>query len=206
MLILQSLLVIAQGVIAVSMIALILLQHGRGADAGTSFGGGSSSAVFGSRGPANFLSRTTAVLAALFVVNCLTLAYLAREQAQSGSVLESLEAPRSPEQDAFTDATVPVMPEAQDDAGAAVPVMPEDQDDADAAITVEPATVPILPEMEPAADAVLPGADPGTGIGRTAEEGFYEGLVSPGDLPELPDAEPPAAVREAASPEDSASP
>jgi preprotein translocase subunit SecG len=52
--------------IAVSMIALILMQRGAGADAGSGFGGGASSTVFGARGSANFLSRSTAVLAALF--------------------------------------------------------------------------------------------------------------------------------------------
>ncbi|MEO7936185.1 MAG: preprotein translocase subunit SecG [Dokdonella sp.] len=52
--------------IAVSMIALILMQRGAGADAGSGFGGGASSTVFGARGSANFLSRSTAVLAGLF--------------------------------------------------------------------------------------------------------------------------------------------
>ena len=52
--------------IAVSMIALILMQRGAGADAGSGFGGGASSTVFGARGSANFLSRSTAVLAGMF--------------------------------------------------------------------------------------------------------------------------------------------
>jgi preprotein translocase subunit SecG len=54
--------------IAVAMIVLILLQRGAGADAGSGFGGGASGTVFGSRGSANFLSRSTAVLAGLFML------------------------------------------------------------------------------------------------------------------------------------------
>lgn len=70
-------------IIAFLLITLVLLQHGKGADAGANFGGGGSSqSVFGSGGTATFLSRTTAVVAALFFVTSLTLAYLASQQAK----------------------------------------------------------------------------------------------------------------------------
>lgn len=63
--------------LALSIIGLVLLQQGRGADAGAGFGaGGSSGSLFGARGAASFLSRTTAVLATLFFGTSLTLAYL----------------------------------------------------------------------------------------------------------------------------------
>jgi len=78
---------------AIAMIGLILMQHGKGADAGAAFGGGAGSAsLFGASGGANFLSRTTAVLAALFLACTLGLAYFGnlRTAAPSGgSVLES---------------------------------------------------------------------------------------------------------------------
>ena len=75
---------------AVAMIGLVLLQHGKGADMGAAFGGGASGSLFGASGGANFLSRTTAVLAAVFFVCTLLLAYLsnARPAASSSSVLE----------------------------------------------------------------------------------------------------------------------
>lgn len=77
---------------AIGMIGLILMQHGKGADAGAAFGGGAGSAsLFGASGGANFLSRTTAVLAGVFLVCTLGLAYFGnlRTAAPSGSVLES---------------------------------------------------------------------------------------------------------------------
>ena len=62
---------------AISVIGLVLVQHGKGADMGAAFGSGASGSLFGSTGSANFLSRTTAVLAAVFFITSLTLAYIA---------------------------------------------------------------------------------------------------------------------------------
>lgn len=59
--------------VAAAVIVLVLLQHGKGADMGAAFGSGASSTVFGARGSANFLSRTTAILATIFFVTSLTL-------------------------------------------------------------------------------------------------------------------------------------
>ena len=73
---------------ALAMIGLILIQHGKGADMGAAFGSGSSGSLFGASGSANFLSRTTAVLAAVFFVATLALAYFGNARpANSGSVL-----------------------------------------------------------------------------------------------------------------------
>jgi preprotein translocase subunit SecG len=75
---------------ALGMIGLILIQHGKGADMGAAFGGGSSGSLFGASGSANFLSRTTAVLASVFFVATLALAYFGNARpAGSGSVLET---------------------------------------------------------------------------------------------------------------------
>jgi preprotein translocase subunit SecG len=83
--------------VGLAVIGLVLLQHGKGADVGASFGGGASGSVFGSSGSANFLSRTTAVLAALFFVTSLTLTYIASHaNRQSGSALEGVVLPKSP--------------------------------------------------------------------------------------------------------------
>lgn len=74
---------------ALGMIGLILVQHGKGADMGAAFGSGSAGSLFGASGSANFLSRTTSVLAVLFFVSTLALAYFGNARpASSGSVLE----------------------------------------------------------------------------------------------------------------------
>ncbi|HSW18207.1 MAG TPA: preprotein translocase subunit SecG [Ramlibacter sp.] len=79
---------------ALGMIGLILVQHGKGADMGAAFGSGGSGSLFGASGSANFLSRTTAVLATAFFVCTLGLAYFAGARpAESGSVLERAGAP-----------------------------------------------------------------------------------------------------------------
>ena len=76
---------------ALIMIGLILVQHGKGADMGAAFGSGSSGSLFGASGSANFLSRTTAVLATVFFICTLALAYFGnlRPVSGGGSVLES---------------------------------------------------------------------------------------------------------------------
>ena len=80
---------------ALGMIGLILLQHGKGADMGAAFGSGASGSLFGATGSANFLSRTTAVLAAVFFVCTLALAYFSHsvKPVSSGSVLERAAVP-----------------------------------------------------------------------------------------------------------------
>src|SRR6202008_4187693 len=76
---LQTIVLIAHVGIALLIIGLVLLQRGKGADAGTGFGAGASGTVFGARGSATFFSRATGVLATLFFVTSLTLAYLATQ-------------------------------------------------------------------------------------------------------------------------------
>lgn len=78
---------------ALAMIGLILVQHGKGADMGAAFGSGGSGSLFGASGSANFLSRTTAVLATVFFVATLSLAYFGNlRPASTGSVLEGVAA------------------------------------------------------------------------------------------------------------------
>jgi preprotein translocase subunit SecG len=79
----------AQMLSALAMIGLILVQHGKGADMGAAFGSGGSGSLFGASGSANFLSRTTAVLATVFFVATLSLAYFGNlRTTASGSVLD----------------------------------------------------------------------------------------------------------------------
>ena len=87
--VLMTLILVVQMLSALAMIGLVLVQHGKGADMGAAFGSGGSGSLFGATGGANFLSRTTAVLAAVFFACTLLLAYLGNARPQSsGSVLE----------------------------------------------------------------------------------------------------------------------
>jgi preprotein translocase subunit SecG len=74
-----TLFLVAHVVVAVALVALVLLQQGKGADAGAAFGSGASTTMFGSQGSASFLSRTTAILATVFFLTSLTLAYFATQ-------------------------------------------------------------------------------------------------------------------------------
>ena len=100
---------------ALVMIGLILIQHGKGADMGAAFGGGASGSLFGSSGSANFLSRATGALAAVFFCTSLALSYIATNQPRSGA---------SSVIDAAKSVTVPATPPAPV-APAATPVNPD---------------------------------------------------------------------------------
>lgn len=98
----QQVLLGLQVLLAVTIIGLVLIQQGRGADAGASFGGGGSGSMFGSRGPASFLAKLTGGMAALFFLNSIGLAYLAADAVRSQSVVErAMQAP---------DTSVPAIP------------------------------------------------------------------------------------------------
>ena len=87
---LQTLAVVFHVLLAVAIIGIVLLQRGKGADAGAGFGAGASGTVFGARGSANFLSRTTAVLATLFFLTSLGLTYLFSQQKAPTSVVDTV--------------------------------------------------------------------------------------------------------------------
>src|SRR5574342_405387 len=86
-----TLILIVDVVVALAMIGLVLLQHGKGADVGAAFGSGASGSLFGASGSANFLSRTTAVLAVVFFLTTFALAYLVSHKPRaSGGVMDSV--------------------------------------------------------------------------------------------------------------------
>jgi preprotein translocase subunit SecG len=74
---------------ALGVIALVLLQHGKGADMGASFGSGASGSLFGVSGSSNFMSRATAICVVVFFATSLTLAYMASHKSTGGSVIKS---------------------------------------------------------------------------------------------------------------------
>jgi preprotein translocase subunit SecG len=83
-------------IVAIAVIVMVLLQHGKGADMGAAFGSGSSGSLFGATGSANFLSRGTAILATLFFLTSLGLAYFGLQQQKPASVLERTAVPTQP--------------------------------------------------------------------------------------------------------------
>jgi preprotein translocase subunit SecG len=108
-------------VVALGIIFLVLLQHGKGADMGAAFGSGSSGSLFGATGSANFLSRTTAALAVVFFLTSLGLAYMATHKPNTGgSVMQGVTslpaaAPApAPAGDVPKPADVPAGPKAND--------------------------------------------------------------------------------------------
>ncbi len=88
---LQALLLIVQVICAISLIAFILIQHGKGADAGAAFGSGASATVFGAAGSGNFLTKTTTALAFVFLINSLILAWIAKERSIEARELNIVE-------------------------------------------------------------------------------------------------------------------
>ena len=134
----QQLLTVLQILVCVSLIGLVLLQQGKGADAGAAFGSGGSGTIFGSRGSASFLSWATGVLAAVFFFNSIALAYMSGQSVERASVTErfgtSTEAPaateRVPEPGTFV-TDVPDLPadgSAPTNQGSDVPDMPDSAD------------------------------------------------------------------------------
>lgn len=90
----ETLVWVVHVIIAIVVIVLVLLQHGKGADMGAAFGGGSSGSLFGATGSANFLSRSTAILATLFFLTSLGLAYFGLQQHKSSaSVMDGVSQP-----------------------------------------------------------------------------------------------------------------
>ena len=139
-------------VIALAIIGLVLLQHGKGADMGSGFGGGASASLFGATGSANFLSRTTAVLATVFFILSLALAYFASNRPKSESgILDAVKT----EKPASDVPQAPQKPGAEAPKPAAELAKPAAEEAKPAAEAAKPAT----DAAKPGADAAKPGAD-----------------------------------------------
>jgi len=114
--------------VALGIVGLVLMQHGKGADAGAAFGagaaGGASGSVFGAKGSSNFLSRSTGILATVFFLTSLSMAYMSRSVEAPSSLMEqqsimqdTTDAPKSVESMETTD--IPVVPAAPTQEGSA---------------------------------------------------------------------------------------
>ena len=119
-----SLLLTVHILVALGIIGLVLMQHGKGADMGAAFGSGASGSLFGATGSANFLSRTTGVLAAVFFATSLSLAYVASSKPKTtGSVMEETVQSQPVSKPSAAGEEVPAAPvdggpKGNDDAGA----------------------------------------------------------------------------------------
>ncbi len=133
----QTLAVVFHVLLAASIIGLVLLQRGKGADAGAGFGAGASGTVFGSRGSGSFLSRTTAILATLFFITSLGLSYLFSQRSEPTSVVDQLQ----------TEQTVPAPAPAAPPAGM-LPSVPESMPSTAPSTLPEPAQAPASGESE----------------------------------------------------------
>jgi preprotein translocase subunit SecG len=89
----QTILVVLHLMLAIGIVTLVLLQHGKGADAGAAFGSGASATVFGAKGSASFLSRATAIMATLFFVSSMALAYFASQTSEQQGLMDTVELP-----------------------------------------------------------------------------------------------------------------
>jgi preprotein translocase subunit SecG len=115
----QKIALIVHTLIALSIIALVLLQRGKGADAGAAFGAGASGTVFGARGSGSFFSRATAVLATAFFASSLTLAYLSSQRGgEQESLLEGVPAVEAeevaPQEEVVPNADMPALDAVED--------------------------------------------------------------------------------------------
>lgn len=147
----QTILTVLHLFLAIGLIGLILIQHGKGADMGAAFGSGASSTVFGARGSGNFLSRSTAVLATVFFLTSMTLAYFAAQVGEPEGLMDAVD-------------QVPVAPAVEVGGEGMVDVPPPASAIGDGSDVPPPAAVEVAPrgvESVPAApEAVTPGAVP----------------------------------------------
>ena len=110
----QTTVLIIHTVIALAIIGLVLLQRGKGADAGAAFGAGASGTVFGARGSTSFFSRATAILATAFFATSLTLAYMSSQRTTApDSLIESLPQAEAPanQPETSADELLPELPD-----------------------------------------------------------------------------------------------
>jgi preprotein translocase subunit SecG len=174
--------------VGLSVIGLVLLQHGKGADMGAAFGGGASGSLFGASGSANFLSRTTGVLATVFFISSLTLSYIAGSHPKPQSSI--MEMPIKPESGIPTDIK-PEIPTREVPATVPVPVEPTKKGEAGApTVGKDKATAPeadASTELGKATDK-LPTPSPAAGKKGEAEKkaGTKPSKPAPADKPAVP--------------------
>lgn len=168
----QTILNVLHLFLAIGLVGLVLIQHGKGADAGAAFGSGASATVFGARGSGNFLSRATAALATLFFLTSMALAYFASQVGEPEGLMEGVELPAAPAPSAVqVQQDVPAVPgggggvQTTDVPAVPQPAAPaQSVPQAPAAETAPPETAPVsapaaeVPAAAPVPEAPVPAA------------------------------------------------
>ncbi len=145
--------IVVHVLLGLSIIGLVLMQHGKGADAGAAFGSGSSGSVFGAQGAASFLSRTTAILATLFFLTSLGLAFLTGNTGEPVDIMDApeiSEVPLTDDNASATSDTAPAAPVAD------LPVVTESLKEAETTVkeTAETVTQKAQQATETAVDSI----------------------------------------------------
>lgn len=157
----QTILVVVQVFLSLGLIALVLIQHGKGADAGAAFGSGASATVFGAQGSGSFLTRLTAIIATLFFLTSIALGYFAAQTGEKKGMMDKL------------DGTVVVDPaKAPVEQPKAVSDVPEAPAAAEGKAAVSDVPVVQAPAAEKKDEGAVLGTDPGAQIpGKPAAAG-----------------------------------
>ncbi|MEW7973890.1 MAG: preprotein translocase subunit SecG [Candidatus Thiodiazotropha endolucinida] len=133
----QTILTVFHIFLAVGLVGLILIQHGKGADMGAAFGSGASGTVFGAKGSASFLTRTTALLATLFFITSMVMAYFASQRNEQVGVMEALDQAPAVQMEEVQQSDIPPVP-VESDIPAIVPPAEEATPAIEAVPPVEP--------------------------------------------------------------------
>jgi preprotein translocase subunit SecG len=156
----QLILTVLHLLLAIGLVGLILIQHGKGADAGAAFGSGASATVFGSRGSGSFLTRTTAILATIFFLTSIALAYYAARVGEPGGLMDEVDEPVAIAPDlsdlpptAAPEALTPAPAPAPDRADTDLPPAPAARIEGDVPEIADPPEEKVGPVAAEAADA-----------------------------------------------------
>jgi preprotein translocase subunit SecG len=162
----QTILIVFHLFLAVGLIGLILIQHGKGADMGAAFGSGASGTVFGAKGSGSFLTRLTAGLATLFFITSMVMAYFAAQRDDNVDVLGGIELPAAVEEQSVPQSDIPLVPAADssdmppivtDEPASEVPVAPVESGDVPAVdVQVESAVEAAVSEDAAATETPAP--------------------------------------------------
>jgi preprotein translocase subunit SecG len=162
----QTILIVFHLFLAVGLVGLILIQHGKGADMGAAFGSGASGTVFGAKGSASFLTRLTAGLATLFFITSMVMAYFASQRDDNVDVLGGIELPAAVEEQSVPQSDIPPVPAADssdmppivtDESVSEVPAAPVESGDVPAAeVQAESAVEAAVSEEAAAAESPAP--------------------------------------------------
>ncbi len=147
----QTILTILQVILSLGLIGLVLIQHGRGADAGAAFGSGASATVFGARGSGSFLSRATGILATLFFLTSMALAYYAAQGGRPAGLMDGVAPPAGEPSVQIPAVEIPASPVAPPSEVPVAPMTP-------ASDVQSVAEVPVVPIPTPTEGAAGEGA------------------------------------------------